>query len=124
MPTFKIESGDIPAKVNSQLLQEEIATALSLNPSDVALEIVLGTLTIVHSSPLGTREEQIPPFINITVPDGTVTDRLASVIAAHAPEYNDSEDIAAKNAEVLKEQLKTLATDPEMVALIKAAVDS
>jgi len=124
MTTIKIEAGDIPAKVNSISLQAEIAAALSLDPAQVALELVLGELRIIRSSNLGTEEESVPPFIGITVPDGVVTDGIPAVVAAHNPAKSDAETVADSEATRLKENLISLANDPDMIALIKAAAAS
>lgn len=124
MATIKIEAGDIPAKVNSATLQAEIAAALSLDPAQVALELVLGELRIIRSSNLGMEEEIVPPFIGITVPDGVVTDGIPAVVAAHNPAKSDAETVADSEATRLKENLISLATDPDLVALIKAAAAS
>lgn len=124
MATIKIEAGDIPAKVNSATLQAEIAAALSLDPAQVALELVLGELRIIRSSNLGTEEEIIPPFIGVTVPDGVVTDGIPAVVAAHNPATSDAETVADSEATRLKENLISLANDPDMIALIKAAAAS
>lgn len=124
MATIKIEAGDIPAKVNSTILQAEIAASLSLDPALVALEIVLGELKIIRSSNLGTEEEIIPPFIGITVPDGVMTDGIPAVVAAHNPTKDDAESVAASEALRLKENLISLSSDPDLIALIKAAAAS
>lgn len=124
MATIKIEAGDIPAKVNSATLQAEIAAALNVKPSDIALELVLGELRIIRSSNLGTEEEIIPPFIGVTVPDGVLTDSIPAVVAAHNPAKSDAETVADSEATRLKENLISLANDPDMIALIKAAAAS
>lgn len=124
MGTVKIEADAIPAKVNSRLLREEIAHALAVQPNDVALEIVLGELRIVRSSPLGTEEQTFPPYISVTAPAGADLGIVPAVVAAHAPAKTDAEEVAFEGARALKDQLRLLATDPEMVALIKGAAAS
>jgi hypothetical protein len=123
MNTLRIEN-NLPAKVNSKQLQSEIASALNLSESEVALEIVLGGLTIIRSTPKETTEEIFPPFISVTVPSGTSLEALPALIAAHAPEKSDEEAILAQQAAELKSKLAALASDPEMIALIKGAVNS
>lgn len=124
MATLQIESAQIPAKINSRLLQQEIASALSIQPNEVELKIALEELRIVRSSPLGTEEEIVPPFIAITVPDNVDLVMVEQIVSGHDPAKNDSEEVIERQAEELKEQMRTLATDPEMVALIKLAVAS
>jgi|688.fasta_scaffold347151_2 hypothetical protein len=123
MALIQIES-NLPTKVNSRQLQAEIAAALNLSIADVALELVLGGLRVVRSTPAGTTEESFPPFIKVTVPDGVTLDGIEAIVVAHAPVTNDEEDVAAEQARELKAKLAVLATDPEMIALIKAAANS
>jgi len=123
MNTLRIEN-NLPAKVNSKQLQSEIASALNLSESEVALEIVLGGLTIIRSTPKETTEEIFPPFIGVTIPPGASLEALPALVAAHAPEKSDEEAIFAQQAAELKSKLAALASDPEMIALIKGAVNS
>lgn len=124
MISLKIIQPNIPAKLNSQQLVAEIAAALSIDPALIGLQATLGELRIVRSSLEGLTEEVHPPFIEITLPDGVDASAVEAIVGAHAPSKSDFEEVAAAQAAELKAQLSALSSDPEMIALIKAAANS
>lgn len=124
MVSVMIAPGEIPVKLNSRLLREEIAATLSVDISLVELQACLSEIRVTKGDSLGTVEEVIPPYILIGVPDGTDENVIKNIVIAHTPAQNDAEEVAVANVAAFKAQLTALANDPDMIALIKAAAAS
>ncbi len=86
---------DLPAKVNTMQLRQEIADNLGVAPEDV----IISASTAGEIVNISNGRESIVPVsasLEVTVPDGSKIAKLVSAVESHAPEQDDHEEFASK----------------------------
>jgi hypothetical protein len=122
METRTFDLREIGGKLNTETLLAEIAAKTGLQAGEVALAINQGGQVerIVTLDGVTTIQvETMPPTLQLTLKDQTLFGKALEAIQAHAPQKDDVEMVATKEADAFNERLTNAPVIQEILAALQ-----